>query len=391
MNVFSFETKPSYKLLDYEIIPNFKLALEDNKIGVYDIKQNKIIVPIIYDTIVKGNDAYLITKKGTKKGIVDAQKGLNVAQAQFDDVIFPKSGIRDDFYVVNKNKKFLYAYNSNKLIDFDSYEIVQGTYETKNKMTYFYPKDKNEKIEMGTKGEIEHEKIIIFKKKNKKGVMIDGKIITPAIYDSIELASGLNKFIVKKGNKKGVINLKEEIIPIDYDDIKSQNFCFVLTKNNKKALFCKKIETEFEFDSIKNIEKFDNRDWKEFDFRYLSYFVTYKNNKKGLLANVCRGHKGCKVSEFLKPEYDEIKRFENKIIAKKDDKYAIFSVIKNKKPKFIYDDVEVTNYETINMLKTKRKGLSYVNEPKKVLKTIIVAPCYAVMQGSAWVIWKVLQ
>ena len=90
-------------------------------------------------------------------------------------------------------------------------------------------------------------------------------------------------------------------------------------------------------------------------------------------------------------EYDEIKRFEDKVIAKKDDKYAIFSVIKRQKPKFIYDDVKISSYETINMLKTKRKGVSYIKEPKKVLKVMVAAPCYAIMQGSAWVIWKVMQ
>ena len=266
--VSSFETKPAYKLLDYEIVPGFKLALEDKKVGVVDIKKDKLVVPTIYDTIVKGNESYLITKKGTKKGVVDIQKALTISEAKFDDVIFPSNNLRDDYYVVNKNKKFLFAYNSNKLVEFDSYRILQGTYETKNKVTYFYPLNKKEKIEMGKMGEVENEKITFFKKKNKEGIIYDGKIITPAKYDSIELASGLKKFIVKKGDKKGVISLKDEIIPIAYDDVQSQNFCFVLTKNSKKALFCEKLETEFEFDSIKNIEKYDDKDWKEFDFRF---------------------------------------------------------------------------------------------------------------------------
>jgi len=373
-NTNLYDTKTKYHSSD-----NYYIVEKNGKKGIINLN-NKILLPIEYQNITKANCRYLAIEKNGKKGIYNLQNHKILLNAQYDDIIFGGYTDAENYHILNNGKKYLNVYQDG-LLEVDSYHYIKIMGGTNGRKHWDYLST-GERIEDNYNTTPRSN--VIFHKNNKIGLIQNGEITLPAEYDSIRFASGGNKFIVEKNKKKGVLSKTETIAPIIYDDIESLDYCFILNKDNKKALLCNKKASELKYDSIKSIESFSKKDYSNLYEDYVKYFITEANGKKGLYAKITSNDKPSGFFKIFDTKYDDIKTYENKFIIKNDEKYAIATITQLKNPKFKYDNVEVDSIIDKHFLKVKKSIVSYPAEPLKAAIAAAQAPFKGFFIGLFW-------
>lgn len=196
-----------------------------NKNGKYGyIKPNgEMLIPMKYDAVGVFIQDKILIKKNEKIGVLD-KDGKSILPLKYDEIYIGKN---NNFILKDKNKYI--AYNLNKRIELD----VDKIYSL-------------------------NEKIIIFSKKNKFGIMnYMGEVIIPNEFN--EISTFIDKlFIGAKLSKYGIYNLKNEKISKDYDFIEQLSNNEYKGGNNEKgkyALITEHISTEDKYEDIKKYNK----------------------------------------------------------------------------------------------------------------------------------------
>ena len=194
--VLNFEKDGKYGLVDYsgkvlvdaeysEIksmsgVHNNLLLIKDEKVGVYNIATNEIVIESLYQEVKaltdNSSDGYIIKNDAGLYGLIAADK-KQILECKYSN-IKGFTGVKE--YVVTEN-------NSVELVDENAKVIITDSIDT---VTTNY---------------------LIVTKSNKYGVKTkDSAIVIDAEYDKLEYAFE-NYFIAEKNGKKGIIDSNNEI------------------------------------------------------------------------------------------------------------------------------------------------------------------------------------
>ncbi len=212
----------------------------ETKMGVYDFKQKKLVIPCEYSEISSLNVSYILVKKDNLYGLYNANyepvvspkyKNIEIVydfgEAEYDyQKTYPTLG-----YVVEngEGKKGILDLKQNVIVPF-AYDNIHPTY---NKATNTFVVEKIHFFNQ--KGLVESPIFAQLKARMYGGYGCDGlgqvegtnglygfinanfELVIPCVYDDIlGFSEGLS--IVKNHEKYGVVNTKNEVIvPFDYD------------------------------------------------------------------------------------------------------------------------------------------------------------------------------
>ncbi len=267
---------------------------------------------------------YFTIAKDGKMGVID-NKGKIIIEPNYTNIQIPNP-TKDVFVCTNDNEtKIINAKGEERFKNFEEVSAIQLK-------------------ELAT--EIPYEKSVLkYKEKGKYGIInFDGKKITKAIYDNIEnLPFKEGELLVEKDGKYGVINiLGKNIIPIQYKEIKVDEYyeeknaynysgyIVATEKDNqisyKYINYNNKIETKSEYQDIKRIIDYENKD--EF------YLIFKKDNKYGIMKD---------TDVIINNEYDSIEydSFNQLFIVKKDGKYGIVKLNGETVISCLYDEINI--------------------------------------------------
>jgi len=270
---------------------------KDGKFGVLDTLGNYVIPPK-YDAEFLAASGYLITEIKEKKGVLDKNNKV-IIPFIYDDIIGNSIScdVKTDHFKVKLNGLYgLVDENNNILvpIEYEDVSFINESSYVKVQKDGKYGFLKDGKIQIPIVYEKEKDKYYeaefnsfqdIIKKDKKYGVIDkNNKEITGFIYDSIRNNRHYNscfhsKYIVMKEQKWGVIDsLGKEVIPFTYDGVgRSRLDEIVLIKNDKQGVFNMYGENivPLEYDSI----QIRNIGPKE------SFYTAIKNNVRYFYYN----------------------------------------------------------------------------------------------------------
>ena len=266
---------------------------------------------------------YLPIVENGKMGVID-NKGNVVVEPKYNSVQIPNP-TEDVFICSDENEtKIVNVNGEEKFKNFEEVSAIQLR-------------------ELAT--EIPYEKSVLkYKEKGKYGIInFEGKKITKAIYDNIDnLPYKEGELLVEKDGKYGVINiLGKFIIPIQYKEIKIDEYYeyenaykysgYIVGNDTEKGImykyinYKKNIETKAEYQDIKRIIDYENKD--------KFYLIYEKDNKYGIIED---GNTVVK-NEYDNIEYDNLNKL---FIVKKNGKYGILKLNGETLISCLYDEID---------------------------------------------------
>ena len=199
------------------------------KFGLYDRYNNKVFIPVVYDSLLYLNDDRIIVRNGEKEGIIDINQKI-ILPFEYNYLEY----INDDFIIgLGNNSKYgLINIKNENLLPFE-YNVISKASDTNNYCRII--KDNKIGLINGDNSELlipmEYEslyyidemyignELIVAEKNGKTGILdMDNKEVVPFIYDSIQLIG--NCFEVYKDGLAGLLDNKgNEILPAEAVDI----------------------------------------------------------------------------------------------------------------------------------------------------------------------------
>jgi hypothetical protein len=384
-----------------------------SKYGVYDLENEKWIIPIEFDRMSALNSTAYIVSKGGFYGVLD-QSNKYLVPLEWSDI--QKIREMDNYAIVSKNSnKGILNVTDNKLTapcvysevvtiinstDFkvkknNAYNIinVDGKPRFKNWYQELYipsNKRKNYIVKLNDRMGIvdDSEKIILpieyqdisqnvfndgsFLAKNKNGkygcVSLDGKITLPFEYDDLTAIIRENLKLAVKGDKYGLIQLNDglpyEIIPCEFDTIIYSKTFYLVKKNHKFGLvdLFGKIITPVNFDSIEvdcNANDIFNNT--------VAVFIAKKDDYKFLISNKGVIFNDAKYKQIL-PLYTSLIRGDhrslwykrsNHFVYYKDGKAGVLDMSGKEITPNIFDDILYITQSNILVVKKGDKAGFY--------------------------------
>lgn len=286
---------------------------------------------------------YFALYSENKWGIIDS-KGETIINPMYQEIPI----------IIDKSKDiFLCTYDINE---------EDGTYKTKainsKNEEILTNYDKIEALENYDKSEnLWYEKNVLKVQKDGKWGLIDldGKELSPIIYDNIKTLKGIeNSIIVEKEGKKGLLNDKgSKIIETEYLDIQS------FGDNYKNGYITINQENKYGIISFSGEKILENNYEKIEDIYGEKYFVIKENGKTILIDK--QGNK------ILSDGFDEIKQIANSgIIYKKQNKYGLIDFEGNSKIDAEYDDLKEINTNIFAATKEGKTGIIDKDKNEKI-------------------------
>ena len=250
-----------------------------------------IIVAIVINNLIKNKKItqeeiteynYFITSINGKSGVID-KTGKTIVEPQYDYVQIP-----------NPSKPIfvcLYDYSA------DSKEYTSKVLNGNNKEILTNYKNVQAIPNNNTSINNSYQtQILRYKENDKYGVVsINGKKITPAIYESIETLEYKDGILkVEKDGKYGLIDLNgEEIVKTEYNSIETDGYYYENSKY-EKAGYIVNIRTDegyrYGYINYKGRQTLDTmytniKRITEIKDDNVVYLITYNNGKAGILKN----------------------------------------------------------------------------------------------------------
>lgn len=202
--------------------------------GVYNVLNQKLVVPCEYDVLnkISATNLFRVKKDGTYNFI----NVNNVAQFKT---------WYDKLYFINDGHGFSIAKKG------DKYGVIDLKGKTVVPFKYNYIND-----EPFTDGS--------FTAENDKGkfgcIRIDGSVTLPFIYDELKRRDDNGNVVSSQSGKCGMIKVNSgapyELATCDYDDIESRSNVYIVKQNDKYALLDKygKLVTKLDYSSITTLK-----------------------------------------------------------------------------------------------------------------------------------------
>ena len=222
------------------------------KFGLYDRYNDKVVIPVVYDSLLYLNDDRIIARNGDTEGIIDINQKI-ILPFEYNLLEY----LNDDFIIAlgNNFKYGLINIKNENLMPFE-YHVISKASDTNNYCRII--KDNKIGLINGDNSEslipIEYDslyyidemyigkELIVAEKDDKTGIVdMDNKEIVPFIYDGIELIG--NCFEVYKDGAAGLLDSKgNEILPTEAIDIMEVKNDFITAKvyvdyNHKYAVY----------------------------------------------------------------------------------------------------------------------------------------------------------
>lgn len=307
-----------------KVFVQFIIAKNKDKYGIYDITEQKFIIPIEYQSVeylFKANEIFVVQKNG-EYGMLDG-KGKQILPFVYNSIkqknglIQLKKGKITEYYSSN-GKIIRDSINFNKTFTIygDNSETFYAVFKN-NKWSLinnqFEPLDNSQYEDFKAYRVISDEQIYLFsyKQNGKWGIKYTkGEEILPPIYERIDVA--IENLVVGNGDTKKFYNLKTRKFQEEYDfESYSLGFIFpyLITKQGKVTLVDRdlKLLLPFEYEDVSESKS--------------GYFVVRKNGKYGLVDTSNK----VKIPLIYKELYFNCK--ENLLIAKNEKAhYGIISL-----------------------------------------------------------------
>ncbi len=183
------------------------------KFGLYDRYNNKVLIPVVYDSLLYLNDDRIIVRNGEKEGIIDINQ-KTILPFEYNYLEY----INDDFIIALGNDfKYGLINIKNENLLFFEYHVISKASDTNN-----------------------YCRII---KDNKIG-LINGdnsELLIPIEYDSLyyidEIYIGKELIVAGKDGKTGIVDMdNKEVVPFIYDVIELRGNCFEIYKDGLAGL-----------------------------------------------------------------------------------------------------------------------------------------------------------
>lgn len=270
---------------------NDLILYTDNNYGIFNIKNLRWSVPLIYDEISSINNSLYSTKKNGKYGIIDNNNKI-IVPFQWSNINTISN--LENYIIVSE------TVNNNKLKGI--YSLIERKLTTPCKYSYLTKIDRQSYFTAydGSKYNI---------------IDINGNPKFSKWYEDLTIPSkGKMNYIVKLDNKYGIVDDSEKVIlPIEYLEFSKSPYndgSYLARDKNGKYGFITidgKVTLPFEYDNLTRRNYYDN-------------VLSVRNGKCGLVQ-INNGM----PYEITTCDYDEIEG--NKImIVKKDDKYGLLDV-----------------------------------------------------------------
>ena len=250
-----------------------------------------IIVAIVINNLIKNKKItqeeiteynYFITSINGKSGVID-KTGKTIIEPQYDYVQIPNPSkpifvCLYDYSADSKEYTSKVLNGNNKEI-LNNYKNVQAIPNNNTSINNSY-----------------QTQILRYKENDKYGVVsINGKKITPAIYESIETLEYKDGILkVEKDGKYGLIDLNgEEIVKTEYNSIETDGYYYENSKY-EKAGYIVNIRTDegyrYGYINYKGRQTLDTmytniKRITEIKDDNVVYLITYTNGKAGILKN----------------------------------------------------------------------------------------------------------
>lgn len=250
-----------------------------------------IIVAIVINNLVRNKKItqeevteynYFITSIDGKSGVID-KTGKTIVEPQYDYVQIPNPSkpifvCLYDYSTDSKEYTSKVLNGNNKEI-LNNYKNVQAIPNNNTSINNSY-----------------QTQILRYKENDKYGVVsINGKKITPAIYESIETLEYKDGILkVKKDGKYGLIDINgEEIVKAEYNSIETDGYYYENSKY-EKAGYIVNIRTDegyrYGYINYKGRQTLDTmytniKRITEIKDDSVVYLITYTNGKAGILKN----------------------------------------------------------------------------------------------------------
>lgn len=267
--------------------------------AIYIYKPKKLNHPEFND--IKIN--YFVLDQDGKQGVVD-RNGKMIINPEYIQVVIPDAS-KPVFAVLDAERKVKYLNEKSEEI-FKQYSDVQLVGGDTKTLSEFRP-------------------VLKIKKNEKYGLInMEGQIIVEPIYEEIStIERDIHSYKVKKAGKYGLLSYEGiKILNEEYSDIESANTTIwekkevpngykisKEDKNGKKEGFADidgNILVPVKYESVEKVEK-EGKDY---------HIIIQSNGKKGLYKN---------KRMVLKPEFQEIAYTTKTIVAKKQDKYGLYT------------------------------------------------------------------
>ncbi|MFN8436515.1 MAG: WG repeat-containing protein [Cytophagales bacterium] len=297
------------------------LFYKNNKMGAFNILNNKIILPVIYDSISTFRVVEYQIFKNDKKGIATAE-GKELIPCEYDFIDYYSIDGKV-YYYVQKDIKVGLLNNQNQTVVELKYDLLAPA----------------------------NNKNLIAKLEDNYGMInLKSEIVIPFKYDYLSnILEEKNNFyqplVYKKGKKSGLLNLKgDEVVTTEG----SINFIgenlYALSENGKVKIINHKGE---------NINKEEFQQIGEFINRIAK---AKKNDKWGYITL------GGKF--FIQPVYDQVEDFKSKTaVVKQGNKYGIIDFMGKTIVPIEYDEIYEQNG---NRILVKDNTKFYLNKFGKI-------------------------
>ncbi|WBL27007.1 WG repeat-containing protein [Zunongwangia sp. HGR-M22] len=314
-----WKLKPEYDKIEF--VYNRYVKIEKDGKMTYADSWGKLLVPLKYDTVQIISPRYFDVKKNDKWGIYDAENDKIVIPFEYDKFDYCSGcGQKPDYFYAEKNGKWGVIDLKNEVLVPFNYEHVHSNMRSDEWVAAFRKEGKNviinipQQKEFGApeydKFQIENGHLIAAKTIDNQryyGVINrKGKEVVPFNYS--EIYSPYSSFqsgpylSIKKDEKLGIIDtLGNIIIPPNYTKgLRVRDDYFITQKNEKVGLL-----------NLKNEELLPNEyDWIDSDKitisenKTASIFRVKKNDKYGFYFP--------KTAQLMNPEYEHIEFFSDR-------------------------------------------------------------------------------
>lgn len=208
---------------------NFAIVSFNRKYGVLNILNNKIVVPVMYESIewIYGYGKFKV-QLNKKYNVINVDNQLQF-KTWYDEINYKEK--RNYFVVKVDNKMGVIDGNDNVIVPIE-YKFIKN-----------YPYEDGSYLAQNKDG--------------KYGcILLDGRISLPFEYDNIDYDSYNSKIISIKNNKCGIVVVNDgmpyEIVNCEYDSITVSGNSFIARKNGKFGLINQQGQklTDFIYDNI---------------------------------------------------------------------------------------------------------------------------------------------
>ncbi|HNP31723.1 MAG TPA: WG repeat-containing protein [Flavobacterium sp.] len=267
----------------------------------YGLKRNdSILLKPVYDMIQPSGDGFTIKKNGLS-GYVTTN-GKIILNTEFDSL-----GIGTKSLIVKKSGKYgVFDESGSVLLPVKYPKIIYSS--GVSKVSLIYDKEKQFQFLLNDKKvDFEYDNIILYidaaipVKNSKQGLIVDGKLILPTEYDNISydgknmmnvsyvkkafetkkyIAINISQkiFVVEKDKKFGLINDGNLLYPVIYDKINNDIYRKIITTEKDKLKGAYLVNSKKKLDDIYNDVYLDGSEFIEVKKDNLSGMFDYKLN-----------------------------------------------------------------------------------------------------------------